>query len=96
MMRLFCAWLLEAGIASTLSSAGKRRWHVETFPFFQYGEFKLREVDVTLQAHLLSGELGDCTAVLQQAVLRYLGSLPFCWWVRVVPVQCGPEAYDKG
>jgi hypothetical protein len=37
----------------------------ETFPFFQYGEFKLREVDVTLQAQLLGGELGDCTAILQ-------------------------------
>jgi hypothetical protein len=38
--------------------------NIETFPFFQYGEFKLREVDVTVQAQLLSGELGDCTAVL--------------------------------
>lgn len=36
----------------------------ETFPFFQYGEFKLRQVHVTLQAQLLSGELGECTAVL--------------------------------
>jgi hypothetical protein len=36
----------------------------ESFPFFQYGEFKLRQVDVTLQAQLLAGELGDCTAVL--------------------------------
>jgi hypothetical protein len=37
----------------------------ETFPFFQYGEFKLRQVEVTLQAQLLAGELGDCTAVLR-------------------------------
>jgi len=36
----------------------------ETFPFFQYGEFKLRQVDVTVQAQLLGGELGECTAVL--------------------------------
>lgn len=36
----------------------------ENFPFFQYGEFKLRQVNVTLQAQLLAGELGDCTAVL--------------------------------
>ena len=37
----------------------------ENFPFFQYGEFKLRQVDVTLQAQLLSGGLGDCMAALQ-------------------------------
>lgn len=37
----------------------------ETFPFFQYGESRLREVDVTLQAHVLSGELSECTALLQ-------------------------------
>ena len=36
----------------------------ETFPFFQYGEFKMRQVDVTVQAQLLGGELGECTAVL--------------------------------
>ncbi len=36
----------------------------EPFPFFQYGECKLRDVDVTLQPQLLSGELGDCMAVL--------------------------------
>jgi hypothetical protein len=36
----------------------------ETFPFYQYGEFKMRQVDVTVQAQLLAGELGDCTAVL--------------------------------
>jgi hypothetical protein len=41
---------------------------LETFPFFQYGEFKLREVDVTVQAQLLNGELGDCTAVLHAKV----------------------------
>jgi hypothetical protein len=37
----------------------------EKFPFFHYGEFKMRDVEVTLQAQLLSGELGDCLAVLQ-------------------------------
>jgi hypothetical protein len=37
----------------------------ETFPFFQYGEFKLREVDVALQTQMLGGELGECTAQLQ-------------------------------
>jgi len=36
----------------------------ETFPFFQYGELKLRSVDVTVQAQMLDGELGDCMAVL--------------------------------
>jgi len=36
----------------------------ETFPFFQYGEFKLRQVEVTVQAQLLAGELGECTAIL--------------------------------
>jgi len=36
----------------------------EIFPFFQYGEFKLRQVEVTVQAQLLGGELGECTAVL--------------------------------
>ncbi len=36
----------------------------ESFPFFQYGEFKLRDVNVTLQTQLISGELGDCLAVL--------------------------------
>ena len=44
----------------------------ETFPFFQYGEFKLREVDVTLQTQMMSGELGECTALLQA---RSAGSL---------------------
>jgi hypothetical protein len=37
----------------------------ETYPFFQYGEFKLRNVNVFLQPQLLGGELGDCMAVLQ-------------------------------
>ena len=37
----------------------------ETFPFFQYGEFKLRNVEVVLQPQLLDGELGDCMALLQ-------------------------------
>ena len=37
----------------------------ETFPFFQYGEYKLRQVDVSLQSQFMSGELGDCTALLQ-------------------------------
>ena len=36
----------------------------EVFPFFQYGELKLRQVDVTLRAQVLGSELGDCTAVL--------------------------------
>ena len=44
----------------------------ETFPFFQYGEFKLREVDVILQAQMMSGDLGECTALLQG---RTAGSL---------------------
>lgn len=38
---------------------------LEPFPFFQYGELTLRNVDVTLQAQLLNGELGDCMAALQ-------------------------------
>lgn len=37
----------------------------ESFPFFQYGEFKVRQVDVTVQAQLLGGELGDCIGLLQ-------------------------------
>jgi hypothetical protein len=44
----------------------------ETYPLFQYGEFKLREVDVTLQTQMLSGDLGECTASLQT---RAAGSL---------------------
>jgi hypothetical protein len=36
----------------------------EAFPFFQYGELKVRDVEVTLQPQILSGELGDCMAVL--------------------------------
>lgn len=49
--------------------------HAEAFPFFQYGEFKLRDVNVTLQTQLISGELGDCLAVLHNTSATGISSL---------------------
>lgn len=47
----------------------------ESFPFFQYGEFKLRDVNVTLQTQVISGELGDCLAVLRSTSPTGISSL---------------------
>jgi hypothetical protein len=57
-------WALRQALRTPYVVQERSSGMMETYPFFQYGEFKLREVDVTVQAQLLGGELGDCTAVL--------------------------------
>ena len=57
-------WAMKQALRTPYVVQECRPSPTETFPFFQYGEFKLRQVDVTIQAQLLGGELGDCTAIL--------------------------------
>jgi hypothetical protein len=58
-------WALKQALRSPYVVQECGQSVAEKFPFFHYGEFKMRDVEVTLQAQLLSGELGDCLAVLQ-------------------------------
>ena len=37
----------------------------ESFPVFQYGEFKMKEAEVTVHPHVLNGEMNSASAVLQ-------------------------------
>jgi hypothetical protein len=37
----------------------------ESFPLFQYGEFKMKEAEVTVHPHVLNGEMSGASAVLQ-------------------------------
>jgi hypothetical protein len=37
----------------------------ECFPVFQYGEFKMKEAEVTVHPHVLNGEMSGASAVLQ-------------------------------
>jgi len=37
----------------------------EFFPLFQYGEFKMKEAEVTVHTHVLNGEMSGASAVLQ-------------------------------
>ena len=37
----------------------------ECFPLFQYGEFKMKEAEVTVHPHVLNGEMGGASAVLE-------------------------------
>jgi len=36
----------------------------ESFPLFQYGEFKMKEAEVTVHPHVLNGEMSSASAVL--------------------------------
>jgi hypothetical protein len=37
----------------------------ESFPLFQYGEFKMKEAEVTVHPHVLNGEMSGASAVLE-------------------------------
>ena len=37
----------------------------ESFPLFQYGEFKMKEAEVTVHPHVLNGEMSGASAILQ-------------------------------
>jgi hypothetical protein len=37
----------------------------ESFPLFQYGEFKMKEAEVTVHPHVLNGEMSGASAVLR-------------------------------
>jgi hypothetical protein len=37
----------------------------ESFPLFQYGEFKMKEAEVTVHSHVLDGEMSGASAVLE-------------------------------
>jgi hypothetical protein len=40
----------------------------ETFPVFQYGEFKMREVEVTVHPHIFNGRMHGASAILHTSV----------------------------
>jgi hypothetical protein len=40
----------------------------EFFPIFQYGEFKMKEAEVAIHPHVLNGEMGGASAILQTSL----------------------------
>jgi hypothetical protein len=47
----------------------------EFFPLYQYGEFKMKEVEVTVHPHLLNGEMSGASAALQTSLAGFAAHL---------------------